>query len=62
MQDDSTVPADVLNELKCDICKRSWKAVAGLKSYLYAHGRAVIHRQPKLAACVNGRTARFIHI
>ena len=38
MQDDSAVPTDVLNELKCSVCGRFLLSKAGLINHLKSHG------------------------
>ena len=38
-QDDSAVPADVINELKCSVCGRLLLSKAGLVNHLKSHGQ-----------------------
>ena len=38
MLDDSAVPTDVLNELKCSVCGRFLLSIAGLVNHLKSHG------------------------
>ena len=38
-QDDNAVPADVMTELKCSVCRRLLLSKAGLVNHLKSHGQ-----------------------
>ena len=65
-QDDSAVPTDVLNELKCSVCRRLLLSMAGLVNHLKSHGlwpnEAVYEEAPALTSDKTHLSYRWLSI